>query len=88
MQTASIVQSMDGGDTIDGGATMAEEPVIDFKKVGKVYQADDDVGFVIQNEMSRIHRAFDVKLNEHTEQCINTVNSGKPLIEKEPPKKK
>ena len=29
---------MDGGETIDGGATMAaEEPVIDFKKVGKVY---------------------------------------------------
>ena len=63
---------------------------IDLKKVGKIYNKDEDLSNVIANEMSRIHKAFDVKLTEHTEHCITTVNEGKPLLVKQPvdPKKK
>ena len=54
-----------------------------MKKVGKIYSPDEDVKDVIAKEMIRIQKAFDVKLSEHTEHCVNTVNSGKPLIEKD-----
>ena len=59
--------------------------MIDYRKAGKAYERDEDVKNVIANEMLRIHKAFEVKLAEHTENCIATVNSGKPLIEKEQP---
>ena len=59
--------------------------MVDLRKVGRVYDKEEDVQNVIANEMQRIHKAFDVKLTEHTETCLNLVNSGKPLIEKEPP---
>ena len=65
--------------------------MVDLRKVGRVYDREEDVQNVIANEMQRIHKAFDVKLTEHTENCLNLVNSGKPLIEKEtaaPAKKK
>ena len=81
MYTASV----DAPASVDGNysSAMPDGSVIDFKKVGKVYDRNEDVKNVIANEMSRIHKAFDVKLTEHTEHCVNTVNSGKPLVEKE-----
>ena len=79
MHTASVV---DQG-SVDGAA-IQEASVIDFKKVGKIYSPEEDVKNVIANEMTRIHKAFDVKLTEHTEHCVNIVNSGKPLVEKDP----
>ena len=75
--------SVDGQGSVDGAA-IQEASVIDFKKVGKIYSPDEDLKNVIANEMARINKAFDVKLTEHTEHCVNTVNSGKPLIEKDP----
>ena len=38
---------------------------------------------VIAAEMNRITKAFDVKLTEHTEHCVNTVNSGQSLVAKD-----
>ena len=40
---------------------------------------------VIASEMNRITKAFDVKLTEHTEHCVNKVNSGQSLVAKEAP---
>ena len=74
--------SVDGPGSIDDTA-MQSASLVDLRRVGKIYSPDEDVKNVIAAEMTRIYKAFDVKLTEHTEHCVNTVNSGKPLIEKD-----
>lgn len=69
-------------DGVDAGS-VPDSSIIDFKKVGKIYDKDTDLMDVIASEMNRINKAFDAKLTEHTEHCVNTVNSGKPLVEKD-----
>ena len=77
--------SLDAPGSVEGTTTVQPDggSMIDYRKAGKAYERDADVKNVIANEMLRIHKAFDVKLTEHTENCIATVNSGKPLVEKE-----
>ena len=42
---------------------MEEEiPEVDWRKVGKIHEKDDQVDGVIAKEMERLRKAFDIKL--------------------------
>lgn len=52
------------------------------RKVGKVYEADTNLNDVVQLEMARIQKAFDKRVVDHTEELVNIVQSGQPLVSK------
>jgi len=54
-------------------------PPIDFRKVGKLHAADAPLQNVIDAEMMRIHKAFDERLNLHTNELLTRVQNGQPI---------
>ena len=50
------------------------------KRVGKVYNSSDPIDKVVAAEMARIRQAFDRKVVDHTEELVQKVQKGEPLV--------
>lgn len=51
------------------------------KKVGKIHASDAPLDQVIASEMKRIQNAFDRRVVDHTEELVQKVQKGEPLVQ-------
>ena len=54
--------------------------VSEKRRVGRVYAKDAALDKVVATEMSRIQRAFDQRVVEHTDELVGKVQRGEPLV--------